>query len=269
MSYDNYFEGGLNRAGVDVPNHAQWRITAESLYADRDIFNPTATKKFPLGALAESRDGKRWRYCENANTELAIALVNQQEAVVANWQDIGQDNSPAAFAVGDKRVTVTLTDTAVAGDFIDGYLVVEDGDGEGNMYLVKDNKTGVVNLTTGFDIVVDIADAGGIRIATLATSGTTLTMLKNKNKDVVVEAGTGVAVGVNHVVIAANYFFWAQTRGACPVKSATTIGVIGDAVMVVSGSVKVPGAAATDVIVGHVLRAAANTETALIDLNIE
>ncbi len=269
MSYDNYFEGGLNRAGVDVPNHAQWRIAAESLYADRDIFNPTATKKFPLGALAEARDGRRWRYCENAGSTLALALINQQAAGTTNWQDIGQDNSPAAFAVGDKIVTVTLTSTATAGDFIDGYLTIENGDGEGTLYLIKDNKTGVVNATSGYDVVIEIADTGGIRIATLATSGTDLTVTKNKNKDVVVEAGTGVLVGVNLVAITADYFFWAQTRGPCPVKSATTIGVIGDAVMSSSGSAVILGNAATDVIVGHVLRAAANTETAIIDLSIE
>ena len=239
------------------------------MLADRDIFNPTATKKFPLGALAEARDGRRWRYCENGGSTLALALVNQSSAGIAGWQNIGQDNSPAAFVVGDKIVTVTITTTATAGDFIDGYLTVENGTGEGTMYLVKDNKTGVANATTGFDVVVEIADTGGVRIVTLATSGTDLTLTKNKNKDVVVEAGTGQVVGVNHVSIPADYFFWAQTRGACPMKSATTIGVIGDAVMSRSGSAVVLGNAATDVIIGHVMRAAVNLSTAIIDLNIE
>ena len=270
MSYDNLFWGGKDKAGVNVPSHTQWRIKAESLLAVCDIFNPTSDKRFPLGAIAEARDGRLWRYCENGGSILALALVNQHAAGVANWQNIGQDNSPAAFVIGDKIVTVTVTTTATAGDFIDGYLTVENGTGEGELYIIKDNKTGTANATTGFDVVVEIADTGGVRIATLATSGTDLTLTKNKYKDVIVESGTGQVIGVNHVSIPANNFFWAQTRGPCPVKSATTVGVIGDAVMSNgSGSAVILGNAATDFIVGHVIRAAVNLSTAIIDLTIE
>ena len=43
MSYDNLFWGD-----VDTPNHSQWRIKAENLLPDRDIWTPTATKYFTL-----------------------------------------------------------------------------------------------------------------------------------------------------------------------------------------------------------------------------
>lgn len=267
MSYENLFHGGNNRAGVEVPNHTQWKIRAESLLDDRNIFQVTAEKKFPLGALAESRDGRRWRYCENGGVALTLGLINQHSAGIAGWQDEAQTNNPSLPTAGDKIVTVTLTTTATAGDLIDGYLTVEDGTGEGHLYLIKDNKTGVANATTGFDVVVEIADTGGIRTAYVA--GSELTVTKAKNKEVVVEAGTGQMVGVNHVAVPADNFFWAQTRGYCPVQSATTIGVIGNAVMPASGSVVILGNAATDVIAGTVIRAAANGETAIIDLSIE
>ena len=267
MSYDNLFHGGNNRAGVEVPNHSQWRIKAESLLADRNIFTPHAVKAFPLGAIAEARDGRRWRYCENASVALTLALVNQHSAGIGGWQDEVQTNNPSLPTAGDKIVTVTATTTATAGDFIDGYLTIEDGTGESNLYLIKDNKTGVANATTGFDIVVEIADTGGIRTAYVAASELTLT--KNKYKDIVLEAGTGQVVGVNHTAVTADFFFWAQTRGPCAVLSASTIGVIGDAVMAASGTAVILGNAATDQIIGHVIRAAANTETAIIDLTIE
>ncbi len=268
MSYDNLFWGGLDKAGINVPNHSQWKIQAEKLLADRDIFHPTTTKKFPLGALAEARDGRRWRYCENGASVLVLALVNQHSAGIAGWQAIVQTNSPDTASIGDKFITATVTTTAVAGDFIDGYLTIEDGTGQGAMYLVKDNKTGTTNDTSGFDVVCEIADTGGVRIAT--GTATDITLTKNKNKDVIVESGTGFVVGVNHTAVAANSFFWAQTRGVCPIASASTVGVIGDAVMSNgSGSAIILGNAATDFIIGHVVRAAANTEYALIDLSIE
>lgn len=267
MSYDNLFWGGNDKAGIEVPNHSQWRIKAESLLSDRDIFQAMTTKFFPLGALAYSRDGRRWRYCENGGVALTLGLINQHSAGIAGWQDEVQTNNPSLPTAGDKIVTVTLTTTATAGDFIDGYLTVEDGTGEGHLYLIKDNKTGVANATSGFDVVVEIADVGGIRTAYVAASE--LTVTKAKNKDVVVEAGTGQMVGVNHIAVPLDNFFWAQTRGYCAVQSASTIGVIGDAVMSSSGSAVILGNAATDVIAGHVIRAAANTETAIIDLTIE
>lgn len=89
MSYDNLFHGSKA-----VPNNTQWRIRAESLLADRDIWHPTATKYFPLGAIAESRDGRRWRYCEEAGNALAIANVTQSAAETANWTYTAQTNTP-------------------------------------------------------------------------------------------------------------------------------------------------------------------------------
>jgi len=270
MSYDNLFHGD-----VDTPNHSQWRIKAENLLADRDIFHATATKYFPLGAIAESRDGRKWRYCENGAVALTLALANQSAVGTANWQNEGQDNTPTAPTAGDKTVTVVCASTAAAHDFIDGYLTVEDETGESNMYLIKDNKAGTANATSGYDIVVEIADTGGIRTAWTAASGE-LTLTKNKYKDTVVfpTDPTGVCVGVNHVAVPANYFYWAQVTGPCPVivDSTDTI-VVGDMVAVganTAGQACLMDVAADgDRLLGYVMRAAGAAETAIIDLCIE
>jgi hypothetical protein len=231
MSYDNRFNGGNNKAGVEVPNHTQWKIEAESLYADRDIFQATATKYFPLGAKAVARDGREWRYCENGAVALTLALLNQSSVGVAGWQNEAQTNSPSLPTAGDKIVTVTLTTTATAGDFIDGYLTIRDGTGESNMYLIKDNKTGVANATSGFDVEIEIADQGGIRTAWVA--GSEITVTKNVYKDTVVVPtdATASVIGANHIAVPANQFYWAQVKGPCPIiQDADTI-VVGDNVM--------------------------------------
>jgi len=169
MSYDNLFWGD-----TDTPNHSQWRIKAESLLADRDIFHPTAKKYFPLGAIAESRDGCMWRYCEEAGNGLSAAMINQAAAETGGWVYIAQTNTPTVWVAKDKTVTVVTTTDVPAHALIDGYMYVPDGTGEGHKYLIKDNKVGTGNATTGFDIEIEVADSGGIRTAIVAASDVTL-----------------------------------------------------------------------------------------------
>ena len=269
MSYDNLFWGGMTEGGVQVDNHSQWRIKAESLLADRDIWHPTIDKKFPLGAIAESRDGRRWRYCEEGGNGLSLAMINQAAAITTDWELIAK---VPTTVVGQKSFTINsaLSTALAAGDLIDGYLLVEDAAGQGNMYLIKDHTTGTLPQ-------IWLADAGGIRIA-WTTATTEITLTKNKYKDVIVfpTDPTGPCVGVNMVAITADYFFWSQVRGPCPVLSAasTDTVVVGDPVTaggVTAGAVSLDDLAADgDVIIGYVMQAAATaSDYCLIDLTIE
>ena len=271
MSYDNLFHGD-----ADTPNHSQWKISAESLYADRDIWHPTAKKYFPLGAIAESRDGRMWRYQEEAGNGLAIATVCQAAAADTDAEYEVQTNNPDIWVAGDKIVTVTSTATIAVHEFIDGYIYVPDGTGEGNMYIVKDNKVSTANVTTGYDTIFEIADAGGIRTAIAVESDVTL--WKNKYKDTIVfpTDPTGPCTGVTMTAITASYFFWAQVKGYCPVLNASDTLVIGDRVCagVTAGAAALPDDDATadegDVVIGYCAKAsAASSDYAIIDLTIE
>jgi hypothetical protein len=245
------------------------------LLADRDIFHPTATKKFPLGARAESRDGRVWRYCEEAGNGLTKCQINQAAAGTGGWQNEVQTNNPSIAILGAKVVTVTLTTTAAKDAFIGAYLTIEDGTGENEMYVIKSNKVGTANATTGFDVVLEIADAGGIRVAFEAASELTITV--NNYKDVIVfpTDPTGVCVGVNHVAVTASYFFWAQVHGPCAVTNGSDTIIVGDVVVAgaqAAGVLAIPDngtASEGDTVVGHVMRAAGSGETALVFLNIE
>ncbi len=275
MSYDNLFWGSQ-----DVPNNSQWRIKAESLLADRDIWHPTAIKYFPLGAIAESRDGRLWRYQEEAGNALVIANIVQAAAETTTWTYTAQTNTPDVWVDKDKVITV-VSDTAFAvHDLIDGYVYVPDGTGEGNMYLIKDNKVSVANTVgpSGYDTIIEIADAGGIRTAIVAASDVTL--WKNKYKDVIVfpTDPTGPCTGVTMTAITASYFFWGQVRGYCPVEmGATDTIIIGDRVtagQTTAGHASLPDNASTDdegeVMIGYCAKApVAEGDYAIIDLTIE
>ena len=76
--------------------------------------------------------------------------------------------------------------------------------------------------------------------------------------------------------VAANYFYWSQTRGYCPVLDASDTLVIGDRVCagVTAGCAALPDDDATadegDVVIGYCAKASvATSDYAVIDLTIE
>ncbi len=265
MSYDN-----LDYSA----DQSQWKIKAEVLYAANNIFTPHTDKKFPLGAQAESRDGRLWRYCK-AGAAITKAKVIQSVAGTGNWQDEVQTNNPDLPSLTDKLLTVTLTSTAAKDQFANGWLSVEEGTGEDELYLIRGNKAGVANASSGWDVVIEIADQGGLRLAFVAAS--TLTVTLNKYEDVITAPAnpTGVLVGVSLATVADNEYFWAQSKGPAPVTADDTDTIIvGDMVDVsadatIPGAVGIADAATDDHVVGLCMRAAATSETCVIDLTIE
>lgn len=264
MSYDNYHFGSDT-----VPNQTQWRIKAESLLVDVDIFHSTVDKRFPLGAIAESRDGRLWRYCRNGAAVLGKALMNQTSTQVDHWFDEPQTVSGGAVvaAVGDKSITLLVQTAPTADQWVDGYLVVCNGTGEYNMYIIKEH-----TLTT--NPVVQIADRGGFRVVTI--DATDISIVMNKYRDVIVTpyaAHTNVMTGIALVDIPINYFFWSQTKGPCPLRQdATDTPAIGNYCCQsdsVAGQGATLAAIADDIVYGTVMSAAATSETLLVDLALE
>jgi hypothetical protein len=241
MSYNNYHNGS-----TAYPNQTQWRIRAEKLDAANDIWTPTVDKKFPLGAIAESRDGRKWRYCRaGSSAALTKATMNQAEAVTANWVDEPQTVASGAVvaAVGDTSITLLVQTAPTADVWVDGYMLVNNGTGEGEMYIIKEH-----TLTT--NPVVQIADVGGFRTATV--DATDITILKNICNGVIVVpagAGTHTPVGVALTAVTASYYFWAQFWGPCPMLVDTNGG---GAAMVAGNMCGEPAAAQDDGTVGVV-----------------
>lgn len=231
MSYTNYnYTYRRNRI-----------LEPAQLLAASDIFHPTSDQRYMLGCILDLNDGRRFRYCENAGVALIKAGMVQSSVPIATWTEMTNSSGVASVAVGATEIKVTITTTACAvDDFADGWLnVVDDTPAAslGDLYSIKSNDAGGSGLTP----TLQITDAGGLR--GIITTSTALTVLKNKYKDVViVPAGTATApvVGVTSVIVAIDYFFWAQTRGPAsilvdndtvvvgdPVSEATTTGVDG------------------------------------------
>jgi len=267
MSYDNLFWGD-----ADTPNHSQWHIRVESLLADRDLFAPHANKVFPLGAIADARDGRRFRYIKDGGSGLSKALMCQSSVPIAGNTEVVNTNGTAAVA-GDKFITIGTTTTIAKDALIDGFLLCVDVTAAilGDMYLIKSNPAGTTPK-------LGIADRGGIRTAIPVTAE--LTVIKNKFRDVIAvpaAAATAVRVGVPLVDFTADYYGWVQTRGYCPVLVDANTLVVGNpagetTTAGVAGGVGVVAGDGTDPVWGIVVVKSTNGQTdqpAIIDLTLE
>jgi len=270
MSYDN-----LNMGDINTPNQSQWRIKAENLLHDLSLWNPHANKAFPLGAIAETRDGRKFRYSKNGSVALVVAHMNASEAVAAGGLEITQTGYTGA--VGDKKFDILLTTGNNYSDheLVDGYLYKNksgtDGTVVGDMYIIKDNK-----WTTSDTVMnIEIADEGGLRVAFSATDE--LSVAKNIYRDVVVNPTSQAAIvtGVNVCAVPANYYFWSQTVGVCPlIVDADDTVVVGEPIGK-AGTAGTAGAGGliandgTDATWGTVITVGAGGEPSLVYLNLE
>jgi hypothetical protein len=101
-------------------------------------------------------------------------------------------------------------------------------------------------------------------------------MIKNKYKDVIVfpTTASGIAVGVTPITVTASYYFWAQTKGLCPILQHTgSSGACAVGTICVAASTNTPVAGAVEEWsaglippVGIIAQINATTEYGLVDL---
>lgn len=161
--------------------------------------------RFPLGALVETVDGRKFRYCQNSSAAIAAGKLYQAPALVANHQNIAV---ASAASIGDLSVTVTLGATAAtANDYSEGLMVVNDEAGEGHCYRVKSHPAADASAS----LVLTLEDP--IKVA-LTTSSEVCLIPNLYKKPVISDSGqAGTAVGVAPFAITADYFGWLQTHG--------------------------------------------------------
>lgn len=236
--------------------------------AELGLFTASATQQHALGRRCELADGRKFRYCKNGAVALSSGLMVQAAAPVAELSN--EIQTGYTTAVGDTIIRVLLTTGSgvTTNSLAGGTLIIQDGTGEGYAYTIKGNK-----WITG-DTVAELELFDAIRAATAATSEFTIIgSIYNGTIVTPADAITAVSIGVPNCAVEANYYFWAQTAGLCPmvVDAGETL-VVGEAAGYpaspgTAGAVGVP--AVTDHIWGTVVYIGAAGETALIKLNLE
>ena len=185
----------------------------------------------------------------------------------------------AAAAVGATTITITNgATTAITADmFKDGWVYVNDVDGEGQACRIKSNTAADTDASCTLTLYSDYA------LTTALTTDSQVGLRKNRYDSFVVNptTPTGVPIGVTPRDFTASYYGWLQVSGPAAVLTHGTV-VVGKTVVPsisntpVAGAVEspvltegTPNTGANQPVVGWVMSVAASTEYSLIDLKIE
>ena len=235
----------------------------------------STTQKHRLGTKMQYNDGRVFYYCKAAEaitagqltmgsqsaTDHDTGLVVVSGATGAN--QIVVTNGGSTAVVGSGKYT---GDFATRGDYVDGYLFINDVTGEGQIFQIEDHSS----AATGATLTIDLAANETVQTALTTSSrvglhkpvGHSVEMWDASDID-------GPALGVPTHDISSGEYFWNQTAGPAAVLTAGTL-VLGNEAFSSTDGAAGPSASDNSVEcrVGTVLAASANTEYALIDLQI-
>jgi hypothetical protein len=168
-------------------------------------------KSVALGTLAQSPDGRLFRYAKAGSSAITAGKLQLGPARKTNHDNIAV---AAAAAIGATQVTVTLGATAAtANEYAEGYLVLSDATGEGTTYVIKSHPAADASASLVLTLDEPLKEA-------LTTSSEACLVHNRFNACVegTVQAG-GIVVGVPLVDVAAGSYFWAQVWGVAAVLS--------------------------------------------------
>jgi len=202
-----------------------------------------AVSQHQIGSLGVDATGRLYRYTQNASTELAVGILTVAADIETQHEDLAVNTA----AAGDTSLDVTLGSTAITGnEYQNGYVMVIDAAGQGAVYTIKSAPAAALSTVVTIQLVEPIVIA--------FEAATTVTLVRNKFRDVVISDGTqaDLPVGVTPVLVPADEFFWAQTGGYSCILVDTNDTVAGQPITIgasVNGAVETHNAA-TEVVVG-------------------
>lgn len=240
--------GGNNLGGSVVPMQG--------------IYEESSTARHPLGTRLQL--GDRVFYYSQASEALTAGKLNTFFPTI-----ITEDTVTVAHAIGTRQVSVTASATVVANELAEGYLIVDEGTGAGEIYKIKSHPavtSGAVGVFTLYD---PILTAWVIADTDVTLYGSQYRIRESNT------AQTESASGVNPISVTDEYYFWNQTYGPAAVLFDEVAGNASGTRGLTIGSSTVGSVEAIDAIgesfVGEVYRAAADEEDAkyaLVNLRI-
>lgn len=173
----------------------------------------TSTQAVSIGTPYRDEHGRAFRYAYCA-TAIGRGKLGAAAAAVANHNNLSFQTAPA---VGDTEVKVTLGGTAAtANQYKDGWLVVNDGTGEGRAYPIEGHQAQSTTTGTLKVWLKEAIDTAG------ATAESNVDLIYNRYDEILVQSGTTqtyTPVGVPFCVggLGSSEYGYIQTWGACAV----------------------------------------------------
>lgn len=245
-------------------------LGSDGIAIRQGIYEESKVAKTDLGRFLDFQDGRRFRYCRAANATIPKGTMAVASVTPAAHEDELQSGYGVSVGAKD-NISIGLTSAPDANDdYAGGYLFVMDatnsGSGQGYMYKIKKHDTGSspCHIWLYDKVVAAILDTDEI------------SLIKNKFDDLIVSPASAVVmppVGVALITVTAVYYFWAQTRGYCPMLAGAANITIGQEVGVdvstnIGAAEDVAGTSAEPVW-GIAVTAAVDGEYAVIDLHLE
>ena len=198
----------------------------------------TSAQKQKLGTRATTPDGRVFYYVQNGSAAITTAgmIVDAAAAFAVAAHDM---DVPAteAHSVGDTTVSLEVPTTDLTKDqYKDGYLIFNDGPGEGQVYRIKSNPAHDASDDNTAIFTLDEPD--GIRTA--LTTASLAGLFVNPYSSVKIIDGDGTmetgALGVTVIPVTASYYCWVQTSGIGSVAIGAAVGVVGDGLQISQAS---------------------------------
>lgn len=174
-------------------------------------FDPYATntvQNHGMGEYANIGDGRSFRFAQAGAVALAKGKLGQAPAPKTNHHNVAV---ASAAAVGASTVTVTLGATAaVAQEYVEGYLAINDNAGEGQTYKISDQPAAASSAA----LTVTLFD----NVSVALTTSSEATLVHHAQKGVVeVASATRRPSGVPLVDVAISGYYWGQVKGVSSV----------------------------------------------------
>ena len=197
----------------------------------------TEEKKQKLGTRAQTPDGRVFYYARNGSAAITTAgmIVDAAAAFAIAAHDMAVPANANAAGVTAVSVEVPTTDLT-KNQYADGYLILNDGPGEGEVYRIKSHPAH--DASDDNTVIITIDEPDGLRTAT--TTSSLFGIFVNPYSAVKVIDGDGImetgALGVTTIPMTANYYGWIQTAGIGSVAVGAAVGVVGDGLQISQAS---------------------------------
>jgi hypothetical protein len=238
----------------------------------------TTTQKHRLGTKMVYNDGRVFYYSYAAAAITAGKVTMGSQTSSGHLVDIPVAEAAAA---GANQIKLTNQTTAITGsgkytgdfrtrgDYVDGYVFINDAAGEGQIFQIADHSSAAASATLTIDLY------NNDTVQTALTTSSQAGLHKPVGHSVEVwdyDDIDGPPLGVPTHDIASGEYFWNQSAGPAAVLTNGTV-VLGKNVMTGSsadGSVDVMADdSSAEFLVGGVLAVGATGEYSLVDLQIK
>lgn len=192
----------------------------------------SSSQKLKLGTRGETPDGRVFYYAQNSGVAIASAgmIVDGSALVGDHDMDLAPTSNQAA---GTTAVSIEVPTTNLTkNQYKDGYLVFNDGGGEGEVYRIREHPAH--DAATDNTVVITLDEIDGLRTA--ITTSTEAQLVYNPYTAVKLLDGDGTqttgALGVTTIPVSASYYTWIQTSGIASVGVGAQVAIVGDALTV-------------------------------------